>query len=224
MGKGNKGGNHDASEWLILHVVIPDTVAASEPRWRESSRDSEELKERKQGVKLPGKSTRTVFDKLRADFNESGKSAMDRIAQIRLPKDQLPPDLLPTPPQAATLEETFEEREQAWSDLMNKFKQLILDPFDKRVYETIVVVSVAYRRNPFSTWGRTADDEDATLEDNEREDDALTLSVENAERRRHRADENMESCSSLQPTSRAAQRCEVDRAAHTRSHGAEERA
>ena len=143
--------SHDACEWLIIHVVIPDTVAASEPRWRESSsKDSEELKERSKGGKWPGKGNRTVFDRLRSDFNEHGKSAQDRIAQIRLVKGNLPPDLLPTPPVADTLQESNQERENAWHDLVGKFKSLILGPFDLRVrqYEADIAEQEARRSIP----------------------------------------------------------------------------
>lgn len=145
-----KRDEHDAFEWLILHVVIPDTVAASEPRWRESSKDPDELKERKGSSKIIGKSTRTVFDRLRADFNETGKSGQDRVAQIRLPKDQVPADLLPTPAIAQTLEESQQERENAWNHLMTKFKTLLLDPFDRRVrrYEADIAEQESRRSLP----------------------------------------------------------------------------
>ena len=146
-----KSENHDAFEWLIVHVVIPDTIASSEPRWRETSDpDSNELRERKQGMKLPGKSTRTVFDKLRADFNESGKSGQDRVAQIRLTRAQMSSDLLPSPAMATTIEETNEEREKAWNDLTTKFKTLILGPFDLRVrqYEADVAEQESRRSMP----------------------------------------------------------------------------
>lgn len=146
-----KREKHDAFEWMILHVVVPDTIAASEPRWRESSRDPDELKERhKSKTYLPGKSTRTVFDKLRADFNETSKNSPDRIAQIRLLKKQVPPDLLPTPAVAQTLEESPQERENAWADLVSKFKSLILLPFDARVrqYEEDIAAQEARRSLP----------------------------------------------------------------------------
>lgn len=146
-----KGGNHDAFEWLIIHAVVPDTTAASEPRWRESStKDPDELKERKQGMKLPGKSTRTVFDKLRSDFNESGKGSIDRVAQIRLTRAQMPAELLPTPALPTTIEESNEERASAWNDLMGKFNTLILGPFDLRVrqYESDVAEQETRRSMP----------------------------------------------------------------------------
>ncbi|KAK3680957.1 hypothetical protein LTR37_021013 [Vermiconidia calcicola] len=146
-----KGENHHAFEWLIVHVVVPDTIAASEPRWQESSaKESDELKERKQGMKLPGKSTRTTFDKLRADFDEPGKRGQDRVAQIRLNRAQVSADLLPTPAMATTIEETNEEREKAWNDLTEKMKSLILGPLDLRIrqYEADVTEQESRRSLP----------------------------------------------------------------------------
>ncbi|KAK4505277.1 hypothetical protein PRZ48_003240 [Zasmidium cellare] len=145
-----KREDHDAFEWMILHIVIPDTIAASEPRWREGTRDPDELKERKPGTKLIGKSTRTVFDRLRADFNDSGKSYLDRVAQIRIPKARAPADLLPTPAVAETHEETPQERENTWNDFIGKLKGLILEPFDRRVrqYEADIADQEARRSLP----------------------------------------------------------------------------
>lgn len=147
-----KRENHDACEWLVLHVVLPDTIAASEPRWREvSTKDSDELKERpKSKSKWPGKGDRTVFDRLRADFNESGKSAQDRVAQIRVLKNQVPAELLPTPAVANTIAESAQERENAWADLITKFRNLILGPFDRRVrqYEADIAEQESRRSLP----------------------------------------------------------------------------
>ena len=148
---GKREENHEAFEWLILHVVIPDTVAASEPRWRESQTEPEMLKERKtSNMKLPGKAPRTVFDRLRTDFSESSKMGRDRVTQIRLRKSDVPPDLLPTPAVAETLSETAQERENAWKDLMDKFKTLILGPFTARVrqYEADVAAQESRRSLP----------------------------------------------------------------------------
>ncbi|KAK6441090.1 hypothetical protein LTR95_002679 [Oleoguttula sp. CCFEE 5521] len=144
-----KKDRHDADEWLILHIVLPGTVAANEPRWRESAQDPDELKERKKSnIKLPGKSTRTVFDKLRSDFND--KQSPDRVAQVRLLKSQVPQDLLPTPAIPQTLSESAQERENAWADLVTKLKTLILIPFDARVrqYEDDIAEQEARRSLP----------------------------------------------------------------------------
>jgi hypothetical protein len=148
----SKRENHNACEWLILHVVLPDTIAATEPRWREgSSKEVEELKERpKSKAKWPGKGDRTVFDRLRADFNESGKNSVDRVAQIRIPRANVPSDLLPTPAIAGALIESPQERENAWNDLVTKFKTLILGPFDRRVrqYEADIAEQESRRSLP----------------------------------------------------------------------------
>lgn len=144
--------DHDAFEWLILHVVVPDTLAASEPRWRESSKDPDDLKERKGSNKLIGKSTRTVFDRLRADFHDSGKSSVDRIAQIRIVKQDAVADLLPTPVVAQTYEETAQERENAWNDLVSKLKSLILGPFDRRVRQYEADIAEQEERRSLPGW------------------------------------------------------------------------
>ena len=148
----NKQGSHDAFEWMILHVVIPDTVAASEPRWRPDKKDPDELAERSQSkAKWPTKSTSTVYDKIRADFNPSSKSsALERVAQIRLQKNVVPPSFLPRTPVPSPYNETSQEQENAWQDLVSKFKVLILQSFDLRVtqYEDDIREKEAQRALP----------------------------------------------------------------------------
>ena len=133
----NRQDNHDAFEWLILHVVLPNTVASTEPRWtRESIGDVDLSKEKPSGgARWPGKRSRSLLEKLRADFNSSSKSAPDRVAQIRLRKDEVPLDTGPELPHrsATSYSETPKDRESAWLDLINKFKSLILRSFSLRV-------------------------------------------------------------------------------------------
>lgn len=105
-GSGSGGGSsqekHDAFEWLILHVEQDgDGVdkAATTSKW--------------------GQRSTTVLEKLKADFNGSSKTAVDRVAQLRLPKPNAPqrsPDL------ADQIE-----------DLVEKIKNAILMSFDHRV-------------------------------------------------------------------------------------------
>jgi len=120
---------------MIVHVVIPDTVAASEPRWTvPSKKEPDELAERsKNKAKWPGKSTSTVLDKIRVDFNPTSKSATEKVAQIRLQKSALPPQNQPTTPVPSQYIETSQEQENAWQDLIEKFRILILRSFDLRV-------------------------------------------------------------------------------------------
>ncbi|KAL6236941.1 hypothetical protein BDW75DRAFT_205222 [Aspergillus navahoensis] len=92
---------HDAFDWLILHVVQDgdgtDKVATS--KW--------------------GRTTTTVLEKIKADFNGTSKSAIDRVAQLRLPK---PGNTQKSPELADQIE-----------DLVEKVKNGILASFDLRV-------------------------------------------------------------------------------------------
>ncbi|KAL6708271.1 hypothetical protein ACN47E_003195 [Coniothyrium glycines] len=123
--------NHDAYEWMILHVVVPDTPAASQPRWSSNTTAGEKDKT---GLKWTRGST-TLLEKLRADFNVASKSAPDRIAQIRLPKERVPAHVVPTPASGAPppVLESSQEQDRIWGDLIVKFKTLILASFDLRV-------------------------------------------------------------------------------------------
>lgn len=93
---------HDACEWLILHVV-PD----SEPVDKTPAQTSKW-----------GRGTTTVLEKIKADFNGSSKSAVDRVAQLKLPKEG-----------TAKPHELADQLE----DLIDKMKNGILASFDLRV-------------------------------------------------------------------------------------------
>jgi len=92
---------HDAFEWLILHVVPDGDAAERSPaptsKW--------------------GRGSTTVLEKVKADFNGSSKSAVDHVAQLRLPK------------QGTKSPELAEQLE----DLIDKMKNGILASFDLRV-------------------------------------------------------------------------------------------
>ncbi|KAJ9196715.1 hypothetical protein DTO021D3_5185 [Paecilomyces variotii] len=93
---------HDAFEWLIVHVVQDGEAAektASIAKW--------------------GRGSTTVLEKVKADFNGSSKTAVDRVAQLRLPK----PGATQKPPDFTDLLE----------DLVEKMKNAILTSFDLRV-------------------------------------------------------------------------------------------
>ena len=94
--------NHDAFEWLIIHVVSGDV----------------DLQDKTSTSKWPGRTT-SVLEKVKADFNGSSKSAVDRVAQLRLPK----PDA----------EKKSPELVGQLDDLVTKLKTFILTSFDLRV-------------------------------------------------------------------------------------------
>ncbi|KAJ0425934.1 trafficking protein particle complex subunit 10 [Aspergillus carlsbadensis] len=94
---------HDAFEWLILHVVQDGDgpeKAAPTSKW--------------------GRTTTTVLEKVKADFNGSSKSAMDRVAQLRLPR------------QGSSQQKSPELVDQI-EDFVEKIKNGILASFDLRV-------------------------------------------------------------------------------------------
>lgn len=125
-GKGttSKQERHDAYEYLILHVVLPGTPAAAQPK--SSKHISAEATESTDSVnsksKWTGKGTSTIFDKLRADFSSSSKAPFERVAQVRL-QDTGKPNTVLSPL----------ELEQQWQDLVEKLKAAILHSFDVRV-------------------------------------------------------------------------------------------
>lgn len=93
---------HDAFEWLILHVVQDGDgteKAASSSKW--------------------GRTTTTVLEKIKADFNGASKTAVDRVAQLRIPKP-------------GSAQKPLELADQI-EDFVDKTKNAILTSFDLRV-------------------------------------------------------------------------------------------
>ncbi|KAF2097133.1 hypothetical protein NA57DRAFT_66812 [Rhizodiscina lignyota] len=144
---------HDAYEWLILHVVIPGTYAAAQPRFSGSTSSSTgTAKDRSNTTRWPGGKSTTVFEKIRSDFNSSSNSAPDRVAQIRIQNEELPRHLQ-FPGSSASFpayQETPQEQNSAWTDLVAKFKTLILLSFNLRVsqYEEDIREKDAQRSLP----------------------------------------------------------------------------
>lgn len=119
---------YDACEWLILHIVLPETAAASQPR-TSSKRNSDgpsDSTDSVSGKSKWGRGSSTVFEKLKADFNSTSKSAADRVAQIRVTKDASKTTALST-----GLTQT--ELDESWEDLVEKLKVSLLASFDARV-------------------------------------------------------------------------------------------
>ena len=107
--KANNQENHDAYEWLILHVISPEGNAnqTSSDRKATSKRDPSQL-----------------VEKIRADFNGTSKAAIDRVAQVQINEGQ---------PGNTPLGQNPQDGETGWGDLTFKLKSLILASFDLRV-------------------------------------------------------------------------------------------
>ncbi|KAI0146840.1 cis-golgi transport protein particle complex subunit [Xylariaceae sp. FL1272] len=146
--KTNTAENHDAFEWLLVHVVIPNTVAATQPRKSDAVSGLDKVPSSSRW--RPGSST--LLEKLRSDFNNATKSALDRVAQIRIGVNDVPYDILPrvVPAVPSGYTESDQDIENAWSDLIQKFRSLILSSFDLRVaqYEEDIKEKDAQRSLP----------------------------------------------------------------------------
>lgn len=152
----NAAENHDAFEWLIVHVVVPNTVAATQPRTSVGGKGTDDAQPAKTTSTRWGKSSTTILDKLRGDFNSSSSSSsktnVDHIAQIRIGINDVPYDLLPrvVPAVPTGYTETEEDAKAAWAELIDKIKRLILSSFDLRVtqYEEDIKEKDAQRSLP----------------------------------------------------------------------------
>ncbi|KYK56092.1 hypothetical protein DCS_08058 [Drechmeria coniospora] len=142
---------HDAFEWLIVHVILPNTAAATQPRTGGKSDGGAPEKGTASSRWRTGSTP--LMEKFRSDFNSSAKGTPDRIAQVRIGINDVPYDLLPrvvpaVPPSGYS--ETEQDTESAWGDFMGKIKSLILTSFDQRVsqYEDDIKEKDAQRSLP----------------------------------------------------------------------------
>ncbi|KAL9615048.1 MAG: hypothetical protein Q9167_000471 [Letrouitia subvulpina] len=127
----NAQENHDAFEWLIVHVEHPQDS-------RSPSRYSKAHKDDTQGF---SRSSTSIIEKLRADFNGTSKTAVNRVAQVQI--GQLT-ELNQGEKQKSS------ERSVGWDDLTSKLKALILMSFDLRVtqYENDIKEKESQRNLP----------------------------------------------------------------------------
>ncbi|KAI4199656.1 MAG: hypothetical protein LQ350_004447 [Teloschistes chrysophthalmus] len=121
---------HDAFEWLIVHVILPDDGRSIS---RASNTVNTDTKASKRG-------SAAVTEKVRADFNGSSKTAVDRVAQIQITRDS------ESVPPARNNEEPL----AGWEDFISKTKALVLSSFDLRVtqYEEDIKERDAQRSIP----------------------------------------------------------------------------
>lgn len=118
----NKQENHDAFEWLIVHVL---PASAERDTFKPSSIIRAEPEKRPSSSRWPSRSSSSVIEKIRADFNGTSKNAMDRVVQIQVaehPEGFIARSQLPS-----------QDDSNGWEDLIAKMKSLILASFDLRV-------------------------------------------------------------------------------------------
>ena len=109
----NNQDNHDAFEYMIIHIVLPDIQS---------------------GATWPTKASANVLEKLKSDFNSSSRNSPDRVVQIPTMKHLQVQGVTVNPvPTGAAKDVFLQDSNRAWDDLIAKMKLLILSSFDTRV-------------------------------------------------------------------------------------------
>lgn len=126
----NNQENHDAFEYMIIHVVLPDVQ--NNAAW-------------------PTRASLNILEKVRTEFNSSSRPGVDHVAQIPATKSLQVQGASVNPIPSGPARELFlKESHQAWDDLLSKLKGLILTSFDFRVrqYEEDIKAKSAQRNLP----------------------------------------------------------------------------
>lgn len=144
----NRGENHDAFEWLIIHVLSPfgdSTYGASNSR---GSKDDNDADKGSNTTRWSTRSASRVIEKIRADFNGTSKTAVDRVVQIRV-SDNSGRTSVPNSSNSVSDSLSLDEN-NGWNDLISKMKFLILASFNLRVsqYEEDIKEKDSQRKLP----------------------------------------------------------------------------
>ena len=118
----NKQENHDAFEWLIVHLL---PAAADGATSTPSGITRTESGKKQSSSRWPSRSSSSVIEKIRADFNGTSKNAVDRVAQV---------EVVGSPEEDSGRAQLRSQDDiTGWEDLIAKVKSLILASFDLRV-------------------------------------------------------------------------------------------
>lgn len=122
----NKADNHDAFEWLIVHVVMSNEESWKGPRLSGSYKGEAHLEKASGGSRWSARGSSSLIEKIRSDFNATSKTAVDRVAQIQIDgAGEI---------EVSTRSDLQDKEEQnGFNDLTFKLKSLILASFDQRV-------------------------------------------------------------------------------------------
>lgn len=144
----SKGENHDAFEWLIIHVLPPNRDTADGARNSGSSGGESHPDRGSSGTRWSARGSSTVVEKVRADFNGASKTAVDRVSQIQLSQALGAAGVINT--SVISSDQQLQDERKGWNDLISKLKFLILASFDLRVsqYEDNIKEKESQRNIP----------------------------------------------------------------------------
>lgn len=126
----NKVDNHDAFDWLIIHVLLPNGEFSRGAHNSGITRGGGRGGRSSNTARWSARGSSTVLEKVRSDFNGTSKSAIDRVAQIQLGEDW---EVSAVSNASISTADHFHDEKQGWGDLISKLKYLILASFDRRV-------------------------------------------------------------------------------------------
>lgn len=143
----NKVDNHDAFEWLIIHVLLPSGEFSKGAHNSGITRGGGRGDRTSNTARWSARGSSTVLEKVRSDFNGTSKSAIDRVAQIQLGENFEVSAVLNN---SNSTSDHFHDEKQDRSDLISKLKYLILASFDRRVsqYEDDIKEKDSQRKLP----------------------------------------------------------------------------
>lgn len=121
----SKQENHDAYEWLIVHVIPTSADGSTDTSGSSSNKGDNTVEKRPTSMRWSSRSSTTVIEKLRSEFNNTSKNSVDRVTQVQL--TEAPADT------ARKSESRNADEKNGWGDLVTKLKSLILASFDSRV-------------------------------------------------------------------------------------------
>jgi len=121
----NKQDNHDAFEWLIIHVVSSSGTGSSNTSRPASIKGDGPAEKRPNSSRWSSRNSTSVVEKLRSDFNGMSKTAIGRVAQVQLVE--------PSSDGTPQVDRRAQDSPNGWDDLIFKTKSLILSSFDLRV-------------------------------------------------------------------------------------------
>lgn len=143
----NKVDNHDAFDWLIIHVLLPNGEFSNGPHDSGITRGGGRGDKSSNTARWSARGSSTVLEKVRSDFNGTSKSAIDRVAQIQLGEHF---EVSAVSNASISTSDHFHDEKNGWNDLISKLKYLILASFDRRVsqYEDDIKEKDSQRRLP----------------------------------------------------------------------------
>ena len=115
----DKQENHDAFEWLIVHVLPSPTDGST------GTKSDGVAEKRPTTSRWPSRSSTSVIEKIRADFNGTSKHTVDRVAQVQLTERSAD--------ESVQVKRQSQDDQNGWADLASKLKSLILASFGLRV-------------------------------------------------------------------------------------------